>query len=119
MTTQNTNYSRPYRSRPGAGRATAPSRSRRPAGSIPLLRDHQRGAIHATVQAWKCTCGTSWAITVANPCPAYFEQLGAAVEEVGRLRWTLAEIIALADDAPQLADEQLRDRLLALAECAR
>jgi hypothetical protein len=52
------------------------------------------------VQAWLCTCGTNWAITVINPHPTYFEQLSAAVEEVGGLRWTLALIIALVHDAP-------------------
>jgi hypothetical protein len=51
--------------------------------------------------------------------PAYLTDHGAAGEEIGRLRWTLTQVIALADDAPRLADEQLRDRLLALADQAR
>jgi hypothetical protein len=51
--------------------------------------------------------------------PAYLTDHGAAAEEIGRLRWTLTQVIALADDAPRLADEQLRDRLLALADQAR
>ena len=50
---------------------------------------------------------------------AYLTDHGAAAEEIGRLRWTLTQVIALADDAPRLADEQLRDRLLALADQAR
>jgi hypothetical protein len=58
-----------------------------------------------------------WAISVANPhlrstCLA---DLGAAVEEIGRLRWVLRQIIALADNAPTITNEQLRDRLVALA----
>jgi hypothetical protein len=40
----------------------------------------------------------------------------AAAEEIGRLRWKLAQVIAVADDAPRLTDRELRDRLLALAE---
>jgi hypothetical protein len=39
-----------------------------------------------------------------------------AVEEIRRLRWTLRQIIALADDAPRLTDRELRARLVALAE---
>jgi hypothetical protein len=51
--------------------------------------------------------------------PAYFEQLAATVEEIGRLRWLLGHVVILADDAPTLADVDLRDRLRALAEsCA-
>ncbi len=39
------------------------------------------------VQAWSCTaCGTNWAIT-CTPRPAYLVDLGAAVEEIRRLRW--------------------------------
>jgi hypothetical protein len=41
--------------------------------------------------------------------------LGAAAEEIGRLRWKLAQVIAVADDAPGLTDRELRDRLLVLA----
>jgi hypothetical protein len=51
--------------------------------------------------------------------PAYFAQLAATVEECGRLRWALGQVVTLADDAPRLSDEQLRDRLLALADRAR
>jgi hypothetical protein len=51
---------------------------------------------------------------------AYFDQLAATVEELGRSRWMLGQVITLADDAPGLTDAQLRTRLLALAEsCAR
>lgn len=69
------------------------------------------------VQAWTCTaCETNGAITTVNPKPgpAYFDQLGAAVEEIGRLRWKLAQVVALADEAVALTDQQLRHRLLAL-----
>ena len=50
---------------------------------------------------------------------AYFDQLTATVEELGRSRWMLGQVITLADDAPGLTDEKLRDRLLALADRAR
>jgi hypothetical protein len=42
--------------------------------------------------------------------------LGAAAEEIGRLRWALRQVIALAEDARGLTNAQLRDRLLALAD---
>jgi hypothetical protein len=76
--------------------------------------------ISPKVKAWSCTCGTNWAIT-STPRPAYLIDLCAAVEEIGRLRWRLAaQIVALADAAPTITNEQLRDRLLALAEsCTR
>jgi hypothetical protein len=70
----------------------------------------------------------SWAISLVNPLletnngqrPAYFEQLAATVEEVGRLRWLLGQVVILGADADGLTDEQLRIRLLALAKsCAR
>jgi hypothetical protein len=70
------------------------------------------------VTAWTCTrCGMNWAVTLVNhgQRPAYFEQLAGTVEEIGRLRWLLRQIVMLADDAPGLSDEQLRDRLAALA----
>ena len=51
--------------------------------------------------------------------PAYFDQLAATVEERGRSRWMLGQIITLADDAPGLTDAQMRDRLLALADRSR
>lgn len=50
--------------------------------------------------------------------PTYFAQLAATVEECGRLRWALSQVVTLADDAPRLTDAQLRDRLLALADRA-
>jgi hypothetical protein len=51
--------------------------------------------------------------------PAYLADLGAAAEEIGRLRWALRQVIALAEDAPGLTDAQLRERLLALADQTR
>jgi hypothetical protein len=50
---------------------------------------------------------------------AYFDQLTATVEELGRSCWKLGQVITLADDAPRLTDAQLRDRLLALADHSR
>jgi hypothetical protein len=49
---------------------------------------------------------------------ALLGDLGAAAEEIGRLRWTLAQVMAVANDAPGLTDRELRDRLLALADRA-
>lgn len=66
------------------------------------------------VTAWSCTaCQTDWAISSVSSRP-YFEQLAATVEQLGVL-W---QVITLADDAPGLTDQQLRDRLLALADRA-
>jgi len=53
------------------------------------------------------------------PRPAYLADLGAAAEEIGRLRWSLRQVIALADEAPAFTDAQLRQRLLALADQSR
>jgi len=47
--------------------------------------------------------------------PAYVDQLAATVEEIGRLQWTLGQVVTLADDARGLSTEQLRDRLATLA----
>ncbi|MGH3874116.1 MAG: hypothetical protein ACRDSR_21885 [Pseudonocardiaceae bacterium] len=44
------------------------------------------------VQAWSCaTCGMEWVTSVVNPHlrSAYLSELGAAVEEIGRLRAAL------------------------------
>lgn len=71
-----------------------------------------------TVAAWTCTeCGTDWAISVVNPHlrTTYPADLAATAHEIHRLRRTLRQIITLADDAPELADPELRDRLLTLA----
>jgi hypothetical protein len=46
---------------------------------------------------------------------ALLADLGAVAEEIGRLRWTLAQVIAVADDAPGITDEELQARLVALA----
>jgi hypothetical protein len=121
MTTQNTNYSS-HRSRQGAGRATAPHAPgalpappercpycRRTSGVQPIAGTSPK------VQAWSCTCGTNWAIT-STPRPAYLVDLCAAVEEIGRLRWALAQVVTLADEMPKLTDGELRTRLLALAK---
>lgn len=71
------------------------------------------------VHAWSCTaCGLDWAITVVNP-HLRARYLTAAAEEIRRLRWTLRQVVTLADDAPTITDQQLRNRLLALAERAR
>jgi ribosomal protein L37AE/L43A len=65
------------------------------------------------VQAWSCTaCSTDWAISVVNPRP-YVDRLAATVE-LAVARSVLRQVIALADDAPTITDQQLRARLLAL-----
>jgi hypothetical protein len=53
---------------------------------------------------------------LAPPRSAYLVDLGAAAEEIGRLRWALRQVIALADEAPGLTGAQLRQRLLVLAD---
>jgi hypothetical protein len=91
---------------------------------VPLLPGHQRCAIHArpappSVQAWTCTaCRTDWPITVVNP-RQYLDRLAATVEQLGATRSVLRQVITLADDAPGLTDEQLRNRLVMLADRAR
>jgi transposase-like protein len=71
------------------------------------------------VKAWSCTsCRTDWAITVVNPQP-YLDRLAATVEQLGATRSVLRQVCTLADDASTITDQQLRDRLLALASCAR
>jgi hypothetical protein len=63
----------------------------------------------------------AWAISLVNhgQRPAYFEQLAATVEQLGATRSVLRAVITLADDAATLSDQELRDRLLALADRAR
>lgn len=77
----------------------------------------------ARVAAWSCTaCGMDWAVSVVSPHlrSACLADLGTVVEEIGRLRWVLRQVVVLADIAPTITNEQLRDRLVALAaSCAR
>jgi hypothetical protein len=70
------------------------------------------------VASWKCRYGMSWVITVVSPQP-YFDRLAATVEQLGATRSVLRAVITLADDAATLPDQELRDRLLALADRAR
>jgi len=44
-----------------------------------------------------------------DPSATYFADLAAAVEEIGWLRWALRRVCALADDAPPIIDQELRD----------
>ena len=74
------------------------------------------------VQAWSCTvCRTDWAVSQVNAHlrTVYLVDLAAAAAEIDRLRWKLAQVIAVADQAPTLTDRELRARLLALANGAR
>jgi hypothetical protein len=69
------------------------------------------------VDAWSCaTCGTDWAVTVVNP-RLFLECLTGTVE-LAAARSVLRGVITLADQMPTLTDEQLRLRLVALAEVA-
>ena len=63
----------------------------------------------------------SWAISLVNhgQRPACFEQLAATIERLGATRSVLRAVVTLADDAATLSDQELRDRLLALADRAR
>ncbi len=68
------------------------------------------------VQAWSCAeCGTEWVISTIYPRPLR-DQLTAV--ELVAARLVLREVIRLADQVPVLTAEQLRFRLLTLAECA-
>ncbi len=60
-------------------------------------------------------------LTTVNPSPQpYCDRLAATVEQLGTTRSILRQVIALADDSATLSNEQLRDRLAALAEsCGR
>jgi len=55
-------------------------------------------------------------ISMDNPRP--FLDLLVATVELAAARSVLRELIRLADQAPGLTEEQVRFRLLALAECA-
>lgn len=60
------------------------------------------------VRAWSCSeCGTCWATGVVN---SHLDHLRGSV--------VLRELITLAELAPRLTDDQLRSRLLVLAERA-
>jgi transposase-like protein len=79
----------------------------------------RRTAGTGRIHGWVCDhCDTSWAYTVPDTRAAVVltTDLGAAAQEIGRLRWTLRQVVMLADDAPGLTNEQLRSRLLKLAE---
>ncbi|MGH3692859.1 MAG: hypothetical protein ACRDRX_02445 [Pseudonocardiaceae bacterium] len=68
------------------------------------------------VRGWSCTpCGGQWWTSVVNPRP-WLDHLTATVE-LAAARSVLRELLRLADQAPVLTEEQLRFRLLALAEC--
>ena len=56
-----------------------------------------------------------WVILMVNPRP--FLDLLVAMVELAAARSVFRELIRLADQAPGLTEEQLRFRLLALAEC--
>jgi ribosomal protein L37AE/L43A len=70
------------------------------------------------VRAWSCEhCGTDWAFTALDSrTAAALADLGAVAQEIRRLRWTLTQVITLADEIPKLTDVELRTRLLMLTE---
>lgn len=76
-----------------------------------------------SVDAWACrwwdALGGVRGAATHRRRPAYLTDLGAAAEELGRRGWLLEQIVALGDTAAELTDEQLRARLLALADRAR
>jgi transposase-like protein len=123
MTSQNTNYSPPQIP---AGRRSSHSPRHAP-GARPVpcpycqttIRVRQTGDT-GRIQAWACDrCATDWTFTALDSRTATLVgDLGAAVREIGRLRWLQRQIITLADTAPGLTDEQLRTGLLNLADRA-
>jgi transposase-like protein len=68
------------------------------------------------IQAWACDrCDTDFAFTVPDSrTAALLGDLGAVAQEIRRLRWTMAQVITLADEMPKLTDVELRTRLLML-----
>ena len=80
-----------------------PSRSRRPAGSttVPYCRTItgvRQTSDTGRTQAWACDrCDTDWAFTVPDSrTVALLGDLEVAAEEIGRLRWTLRQVVILA-----------------------
>ena len=72
----------------------------------------------ARMRGWSCAlCRTRWwigaVVTPVTPC-LFLDLLIAAVE-LGAMRAVLADLVALADEAPVLSDERLRARLVGLA----
>lgn len=67
-----------------------------------------------------CACDRP-TVSSRRPRPDYVAQLCAAVEDLARARDLLVDLIELADevDADTITDEQLRTRLVALADRAR
>ena len=68
------------------------------------------------VQAWTSAgYGVRWAITVAGPrwWPGHLSKEAAVV------RLVLWGVVILAEQAPNLSDEQVRSRLVALGELVR
>jgi hypothetical protein len=71
------------------------------------------------IQAWACDrCATDFAFTVpdSRTAAALLGDLGAVAQEIRRLRWTLAQVITLADEMPKLTDVELRTRMLMLTK---
>jgi hypothetical protein len=112
-----------------AGRRSSPSHNPRPApGARPVpcpycgtITGVRQTSDTGHIQAWACDhCDTDWAFTLPETRAAVLlSDLGAAAQEIRRLRWALAQVITLADEMPTLTDVELRTRLLALVSCAR
>ncbi len=77
-----------------------------------------RSSVSPGMRAWSCVaCRTDWAIAVVTPRP-FLDHLTATVE-LAAVRSMLRQVIALADEAPALPDDQLRARLADLAKTVR
>lgn len=71
------------------------------------------------VEAWSCAaCGGQWWISVVNPRPQPFLDRLTGTVELAAARSVLRAVITLADEAPGISDEELRSRLLILAQRA-
>jgi hypothetical protein len=67
-------------------------------------------------RGWTCAgCGTWWAITVASPRPWLVQLAGEPVA----VRSVLQSVVTLAEQAPELSDEQLRSQLSRLGRLVR
>ncbi len=72
-----------------------------------------------TVEAWLCAaCCGQWWISVVNPRPQPFLDRLTGTVELAAARSVLWAVITLADEAPGISNEELRSRLLMLAQRA-
>jgi hypothetical protein len=87
----------------------------------PKMDDHQRLLDPATATGpTEADTRPGCATTTGAPSPQPFlDRLTATIERLGATRSIQRQLIALADEAPTITNEQLADRLAALANRLR